>query len=137
MSLKLEIYMLNKTIWTTDAEKIILPAPNGLLEILPGHIKLITALEIGALNIKTSEELTYMLVVGGVAYIENNKVSIFSTRIEKVLTWELDSILLDLEETKKQLLNAPPNAERLKIESSKKIKILLAKIRIIRNRVVL
>lgn len=137
MSLKLEIYMLNKTIWTTDAEKIILPAPNGLLEILPGHIKLITALEIGALTIKTSEELTYMLVVGGVAYIENNKVSIFSTRIERVLTWELDSILLDLEETKKQLLNAPPNAERIKIESSKKIKILLAKIRIIRNRVVL
>ncbi len=54
MSISLKVLAPNKNVYQGEAEEVILPSTTGQLGVLPGHISLVTAIDIGVLRLINS-----------------------------------------------------------------------------------
>lgn len=68
--MKLQIFSLKGTVYDGESSQITLPAKDGEITVLKGHIPLITLLKSG--NIKTKEE--NISIKGGFAEITKRKL---------------------------------------------------------------
>ena len=106
----LQIITPQKPVLDKQVDFVVLPASKGELGILPGHTQYITTLKIGVLRYKIGEETETFALLGGIAEIENNRVSVFAEGA--VLQDEID------EETARQQLE---KAKAARLQSNKKI----------------
>nr|WKT06838.1 CF1 epsilon subunit of ATP synthase [Klebsormidium flaccidum]WKT07051.1 CF1 epsilon subunit of ATP synthase [Klebsormidium flaccidum] len=83
MSLNLRVMTPIRTIWDGPVEEVILPTNSGQVGILPKHASLLTALDIGVLRVRTNAQWTRMVLMGGFAKIENDRVTILVNEGEK------------------------------------------------------
>ena len=58
MSLTLRVLAPDQSVFDGTAEEVILPSTTGLIGILPGHISLVTALDIGVMRVRTNGALS-------------------------------------------------------------------------------
>ncbi|MGD9581242.1 MAG: ATP synthase F1 subunit epsilon [Vampirovibrionia bacterium] len=80
-----------KTILDTETNGVFVRAIDGELGILPNHIPLMTALDIGvATYIKQDGTKDYVSVLGGIFKVENNEVTILTKAAE--LSEDIDEI---------------------------------------------
>lgn len=103
--IRLQIITPQKPVLDKEVDFVVLPANKGELGILPGHTEYITTLKYGVLRYKIGEETETFAVLGGIAEIANNNVSVFAEGA--VLQDEID------EETARQQLEKA-KADRLK-----------------------
>ncbi|MBQ3933842.1 MAG: ATP synthase F1 subunit epsilon [Elusimicrobiaceae bacterium] len=103
--IRLQIITPQKPVLDKKVDFVVLPASKGELGILPGHTEYITTLKYGVLRYKIGEETETFAVLGGIAEIANNNVSVFAEGA--VLQDEID------EETARQQLEKA-KADRLK-----------------------
>lgn len=108
--INLQIITPQKPILEKEVDFVVLPASKGELGILPGHTQYITTLKIGVLRYKIGEETETFALLGGIAEIENNRVSVFAEGA--VLQDEIN------EETARQQLE---KAKAARLQSDKKI----------------
>ena len=60
MAISLKVLAPNKNVYQGEAEEVILPSTTGQLGILPGHISLVTAIDIGVLRLRmNSKSVSY------------------------------------------------------------------------------
>lgn len=71
----LKIHTLEGTKFEGEVDSVTLPASDGEITILPGHIPLITTLSIG--NIKTAKES--FPITGGVAEVDDKGVVVLAS----------------------------------------------------------
>ena len=78
MSLKLSILAPDRIFWNASAFEIILPTQTGQMGVLPNHTPTMTGLDIGVMLVRSSNssEWTSMVLQGGFALIQDNKVTI-------------------------------------------------------------
>ena len=100
--LHLQIITPQKPVLDKEVDFVVLPASKGELGILPGHTQYITTLKLGVLRYKIGEETETFALLGGIAEIENNRVSVFAEGA--VLQDEID------EETARQQLEKAKSA---------------------------
>nr|YP_010760085.1 ATP synthase CF1 epsilon subunit [Cuscuta indecora]WEY30023.1 ATP synthase CF1 epsilon subunit [Cuscuta indecora] len=74
--LKLCVLTPNQIIWDSEVEQIILSTNSGQIGILPNHIPIATALDIGILRIRLNDQWLSVALMGGVARIANNAITI-------------------------------------------------------------
>jgi F-type H+-transporting ATPase subunit epsilon len=98
MSINLNILATNKTILNKKVNEVVLPSLSGELGILPFHSRLLTALEIGVLRLKINDKWVPLVILDGIAEIENNNLTIIVRQVE-----ELSDIKIGLEEAKLEL----------------------------------
>jgi len=98
MSINVNILATNKTILNKKVNEIVLPTLSGELGILPFHSRLLTALEIGVLRLKINDKWVPLVILDGIAEIENNNLTIIVRQVE-----ELSDIKINLEEAKLEL----------------------------------
>ena len=98
MSINLNILATNKTILNKKVNEVVLPSLSGELGILPFHSRLLTALEIGVLRLKINDKWFPLVILDGIAEIENNNLTIIVRQVE-----ELSDIKISLEEAKLEL----------------------------------
>jgi F-type H+-transporting ATPase subunit epsilon len=98
MSINLNILATNKTILNKKLNEVVLPSLSGELGILPFHSRLLTALEIGVLRLKINDKWVPLVILDGIAEIENNNLTIIVRQVE-----ELSDIKIGLEEAKLEL----------------------------------
>ena len=115
MVLEIRILASNTVISSTKANEIILPTSTGQIGVLEGHARLITALDTGLLRMKLNGTWTPMILYGGVAQIDRNKVTVISTYIEEIIDFDLSEakknvaaarLALETAETSKARLDA-------------------------------
>ena len=106
----LQIITPQKPVLDKQVDFVVLPASKGELGILPGHTQYMTTLKIGVLRYKIGEETETFALLGGIAEIEHNNVSVFAEGA--VLQDEID------EETARQQLEA---AKAARTQSNKTI----------------
>jgi len=106
----LQIITPQKPVLDTEVDFVVLPASKGEMGILPGHTQYITTLRLGVLRYKIGEETETFALLGGIAEIENNRVSVFAEGA--VLQDEID------EETARQQLE---KAKSARMQSNKTI----------------
>ncbi len=119
MSLTLRVLAPDQSVFDGTAEEVILPSTTGLLGILPGHISMVTALDIGVLRVLQNGSWNSIALMGGFAEVEANDVTVLVNGAE--LGEEIDEISAeaDLEKAKtefQQLEGQEASPEKLKAQ---------------------
>jgi F-type H+-transporting ATPase subunit epsilon len=113
MNLNVRVLTPNRVICSTTAEEVILPGLTGLVGVLEGHATLITALDIGILRIKSDQTWTPIILCGGVAEIDRNRVTVLVNDVEDLISPELTELNKQLEQAISALELAETSKERL------------------------
>nr|WRW10653.1 ATP synthase CF1, subunit epsilon [Ascoseira mirabilis] len=125
MVLNIRVIGPNGLVCDIDTNEVVLPSLTGRVGVLDDHAPLITSLRVGLIRIKTEVSWVPIIVTGGFAIIENNKiVAIVSglenlkdetySEVEELVTKATET--LNLAKTTKEKIDA---SLRLKIEEAK------------------
>ena len=82
MSISLKVLAPNQNVFEGEAEEVILPSTTGQLGILPGHISLVTAIDIGVLRLRSNSKWISIALMGGFAEIESDEVTVLVNSAE-------------------------------------------------------
>ena len=82
MSLTLRVLAPDQSVFDGTAEEVILPSTTGLLGILPGHISMVTAIDIGVLRVLSNGNWNSIALMGGFAEVESNDVTVLVNSAE-------------------------------------------------------
>lgn len=126
MSLTIRVITPDKVVWNKKADEAILPSTTGQLGILTSHAPLITALEIGVLRIKSENNWTPLVLLGGFAEVENNELTILVNGVEEIRDGDLSEAKAELEEASIRLESA--NTDKEKIEAAQNLKRISARV---------
>ena len=83
MTLNIRVIAPDKTVWSASSEEVILPSSTGQLGILQGHIPLLTALDIGVMRVRVKKSWKPIVLFGGFAEIEKDRVTILVNAAEE------------------------------------------------------
>lgn len=78
MPLSVEILTPNRLLLHEEAEEVNLPAAEGYLGILPGHIALLTNLGLGELTLRKDGQQRYLTVFRGYMEVNDDKVTVLA-----------------------------------------------------------
>lgn len=120
MTLNIRIIAPDRTVWSASAEEVILPSSTGQLGILTGHIPLLTGLDIGVMRVRIEKLWKPIVLFGGFAEIEKDKVTILVNAAEETHEINIEKSQKDLEKSIKILSQATSNKE--KIEATQNIR---------------
>ena len=82
MSLILRVLAPDRNIFDGSTDEVILPSTTGQLGILPGHVSLLTALDIGVLRVRRDNNWSSIALMGGFAEVEANSVTVLVNAAE-------------------------------------------------------
>jgi F-type H+-transporting ATPase subunit epsilon len=88
MVLNIRVLTPDRVICSTTADEVVLPGLTGQVGVLNGHATLITALDTGLLRIKLDEKWTPIILCGGLAEIDRNRVTVLVNDVEATLAVE-------------------------------------------------
>nr|YP_009313511.1 ATP synthase CF1 subunit epsilon [Galaxaura rugosa]SCW21765.1 ATP synthase CF1 subunit epsilon [Galaxaura rugosa] len=131
MTLNIRVIAPDRTVWDASAEEVILPSSTGQLGILSGHIPLLTALDIGVMRVRIDKEWIPIVLLGGFAEVENNKITILVNGAEEVTDIDAEVAQQSLEEAYNLLAEATTN--KAKIEATQNMRKARARLQAIAN----
>jgi F-type H+-transporting ATPase subunit epsilon len=120
MTLNIKVIAPDRTVWDANAEEVILPSSTGQLGILTGHIPLLTALDIGVMRVRIDKDWVPIVLMGGFAEIDNNKITILVNGAEETIDIDISLAQKNLEEATSQLTQAISTKD--KIEATQNIR---------------
>ena len=82
MSISLKVLAPNQNVFEGEAEEVILPSTTGQLGVLPGHISLVTAIDVGVLRLRNNSKWSSIALMGGFAEIESDEVTVLVNSAE-------------------------------------------------------
>jgi len=103
MSLTLRVLAPDQSVFDGTAEEIILPSTTGLLGVLPGHISMVTAIDIGVLKVLKNGNWDSIALMGGFAEVESDEVTILVNGAEMGSNINSTKAEAELEKAKNQL----------------------------------
>ena len=113
MVMNIRVLTPTRVICSTTADEVILPGLTGLVGVLDGHAALITALDTGLLRIKLDEKWTPIILCGGLAEIDRNRVTVLVNDVEELVSVELNEATKELEKATLAVENAETSKDRL------------------------
>ncbi|MDO8557801.1 MAG: ATP synthase F1 subunit epsilon [bacterium] len=79
MSITIQIYTIEKTLFEGKADAITLPGVDGELGVLSTHVPLISSLKRGSIRIRNGKDVQFVDITGGFVEIQpESKVSILA-----------------------------------------------------------
>ncbi|HXS99559.1 MAG TPA: ATP synthase F1 subunit epsilon [Elusimicrobiota bacterium] len=81
-ALTLELVTPEKVAWSAPADFVVLPAANGEMGVLPGHMPFLVQLGAGEVRITEGEQVKRFAVSGGFAEIKDDVISLFAETAE-------------------------------------------------------
>ncbi len=119
MSLTLRVLAPDQSVFDGTAEEVILPSTTGLIGILPGHISLVTALDVGVLRVLNNGTWDSIALMGGFAEVESDDVTVLVNSAELGSTIDEANAEKELEQAKNivdQLEGEVASTEKLKAQ---------------------
>jgi F-type H+-transporting ATPase subunit epsilon len=103
----------DRVICSTTADEVVLPGLTGQIGILDGHASLITALDTGLLRIKLDNKWTPIILCGGLAEIDRNRVTVLVNDVEELVTLDLSEVTGELEKATLAVEDAETSKSKL------------------------
>ena len=97
MVMNIRVLTPDRVICSTAADEVVLPGLTGQVGVLNGHAALITALDTGLLRIKLEEKWTPIILCGGLAEIDRNRVTVLVNDVEELIDIQLNEATQELE----------------------------------------
>ena len=113
MVMNIRVLTPDRIICATKADEIILPGLTGQVGILEGHATLITALDTGLLRIKLDNSWTPIILCGGLAEIDQNRVTVLVNDVEEFTDIELAAATKNVENATLAIETAATSKDRL------------------------
>jgi len=113
MVLNIRVLTPDRVICSTTADEVILPGLTGQVGVLDGHAALITALDTGLLRIKLDNKWTPIILCGGLAEIDSNRVTVLVNDVEELVSVELNEATQLLEKATLEVENAETSKAKL------------------------
>lgn len=113
MIMNIRVLTPDKVICSITADEVVLPGLTGQVGVLDSHAALITALDTGLLRIKANDKWTPIILCGGLAEIDNNRVTVLVNDVEEISEIELNDATKKLETATLLVENATTNKARL------------------------
>jgi len=113
MVMNIRVLTPDRVICSTTADEIVLPGLTGQVGVLKGHASLITALDTGLLRIKLDDKWTPIILCGGLAEIEQDRVTVLVNDVEELTNIELSEATKELEKATLAVENAETSKSRL------------------------
>lgn len=117
MTLNLRVLAPDQSVFDGSADEVILPSTTGQLGILPGHVSLLTALDVGVMRLRSGKDWTAIALMGGFAEVEADEVTVLVNTAE--LGDKIDAAAAEQQVEEAQLRAAsfegqPPSTEKVK-----------------------
>ncbi len=113
MTLTVRVITPGQTVWDGTAQEVILPSMSGQLGVLTDHIPLLTALDIGVMQIKAGGKWLPLVVLGGFAEVENNEVTVLVNGAEPGTKLDAAQVQAELNAAEAALAKAVTRKEKL------------------------
>ena len=121
MSLTLRVLAPDQSVFDGTAEEVILPSTTGLIGILPGHISLVTALDIGVMRVRTNGSWNSIALMGGFAEVEADDVTVLVDGAELGKSIDATTAEAELEQAKakvSQMEGQEASTEKIKAQQN-------------------
>ena len=82
MSLTLRVLAPDQNVFDGSADEVILPSTTGQLGILPRHISLLTAIDVGVLRVRANGAWNSIALMGGFAEVDADEVTVLVNNAE-------------------------------------------------------
>ena len=112
MTLQVRVITPDKIVWDDDAQEIILPSTTGQLGILTNHAPLLTAIDIGVMQVRSGKEWKAIAVMGGFAEVENNEVKVLVNGAQMGDSIDSETARAEFEQAKQRLEQAKESGNR-------------------------
>ena len=119
MAISLKVLSPYQNVFEGEAEEVILPSTTGQIGILPGHISLVTAIDIGVLRLRMNSQWKSIALMGGFAEFESDEVIVLVNNAEIGSDINIEKAENTLKEAKSAISKFPENEK-----SPEKIKTL-------------
>ena len=113
MVMNIRVLTPDRVICSTTADEVILPGLTGQVGVLDNHAALITALDTGLLRIKLNEKWTPIILCGGLAEIDRNRVTVLVNDVEELIYVQLNEATNKLEKATLAVEEAQTSKDRL------------------------
>ena len=113
MVMNIRVLTPDRVICSTTADEVIIPGITGQVGVLDGQAALVTALDTGLLRIKLNEKWTPIILCGGLAEIDQNRVTVLVNDVEELTNIELSEATNELEKATLAVENAETSKARL------------------------
>ena len=134
MTISLKVLAPNKNVYQGEAEEVILPSTTGQLGVLPGHISLVTAIDIGVLRLRMNSQWQSIALMGGFAEIESDEVIVLVNNAEIGSEIDVQDAKKDLKEAQIVISKFPENEKNpQRIKALKEISKAEARIQASKN----
>ena len=113
MVMNIRVLTPDRVICSTTADEVVLPGLTGQVGVLDGHAALITALDTGLLRIKLNNKWTPVILSGGLAEIDRNRVTVLVNDVEEITNVGLSEATKELERATLSVETAESSKEKL------------------------
>jgi len=113
MVMNIRVLTPDRVICSTTADEVVLLSLTGQVGVLDGHAALITALDTGLLRIKLNDKWTPIILCGGLAEVDRNRVTVLVNDVEELTNIELSEAIKELEQATTAVENAETSKARL------------------------
>jgi len=113
MVMNIRVLTPDRIICATKADEIILPGLTGQVGVLEDHATLITALDTGLLRIKLDNSWTPIILCGGLAEIDRNRITVLVNSVEEFNDIELSKVTKEVENATLAIEIATTDKDRL------------------------
>ena len=121
MSLTLRVLAPDQSVFDGSADEVILPSTTGQLGILPGHVSLLAALDVGVLRVRNNNGWQSIALMGGFAEVESDDVTVLVNAAELGSGIDSSTAEAELEKAKAKvtrLEGQPTSPEKVKAQQS-------------------
>ena len=117
MAISLKVLAPNQNVYEGEAEEVILPSTTGQIGVLPGHISLVTAIDIGVLRLRMNSQWKSIALMGGFAEIESDEVIVLVNNAEigsNINVLEAEKDLKDAQQVVNRFSDNEKSPEKIK-----------------------
>ncbi|QBE69918.1 ATP synthase epsilon chain [Synechococcus sp. WH 8101] len=121
MSLTLRVLAPDQNVFDGRADEVILPSTTGQLGILPGHVSLLAALDVGVLRVRDTNGWQSIALMGGFAEVEADEVTVLVNSAELGSSINASEAEADLEQARAavtRMEGQSPSPEKVKAQQT-------------------
>ncbi|MEI7579618.1 MAG: ATP synthase F1 subunit epsilon [bacterium] len=115
--MKLTVISSSQNILDQDGvTEVSAPTTEGMIGILPGHVNLVTSLQIGELRAKVDNKWIKIILNGGILQIANDQVTVLADEASLSEVLVKEEIEAAIERAEKQIASKLPAVELIELE---------------------
>lgn len=101
--IKLEVVTPTRAVLSEEVDEVVLPGSMGQMGILPGHLPLLTGLDVGAMILRTGGTERRFFIDKGFAEILDDKISVLTQSCEGVSEIDIEHARTEFKEAEKEI----------------------------------